>query len=318
MVSRAGQQVVTLEEHFADPAIVERGGGRAGAVSQRLIDLDAGRLAAMDEAGIDRQVISHGPSILQDLEPAEAVPLARQANDRLHQAVRHHPDRYDGLAALPTSEPGAAADELERAVGDLGFKGAVLYGLTRGLFPDDRRFRPIFERAQALDVPIYLHPGAPHPSASVYYQEYRDRFPGLTGAAWGYTIDTAGQALRLILSGLFDELPRLQVILGHLGEGLPFLVDRVDEALNRGANKIAFKETFCRNFHVTTSGNFSTPALLCAVLQLGADRVLFSVDYPFVENAPGVRWMETVPLSAEDRAKILAGNARRLLKLAAA
>jgi 2,3-dihydroxybenzoate decarboxylase len=270
----------------------------------------------MDEAGIDVQVISHGPSLLQDLEPAEAVELARGANERLHAAIQRHPDRYAGLALLPTPDPSRAADELERGVTKLGFRGAMLYGLTRGVFPDDPRFRPIFARAQALDVPIYLHPGAPHPSASVYYQEYRDRFPGLTGAAWGYTIDTAGQALRLILSGLFDELPRLQVILGHLGEGLPFLVDRVDEALNRGANKIAFKETFCRNFHVTTSGNFSTPALLCTVMQIGADRVLFSVDYPFVENGPGVRWMEGVPLSAEDRAKILAGNARRLLKLA--
>jgi predicted TIM-barrel fold metal-dependent hydrolase len=308
--------VVTLEEHFADPAIVARGGGRGGPLAERLVDLDAGRLASMDQDGIDFQVISHGPSVLQDLEPADAIELARGANDRLHQAIQRHPDRFGGLAALPTSEPAAAADELERSVSRLGFSGAVLYGLTRGLFPDDRRFRPIFERAQALDVPMYLHPGAPHPSAAVYYQEYLDRFPGLTGAAWGYTIDTAGQAMRLILSGLFDELPRLQVIVGHLGEGLPFLVDRVDEALNRGANKIAFKDTFCRNFHVTTSGNFSTPALLCTVLQMGADRVLFSVDYPFVENGPGVRWIETVPLSGEDKAKILGGNARRLLKLA--
>jgi 2,3-dihydroxybenzoate decarboxylase len=312
MSEPARPHVVTLEEHFADPAIVARGGGQ---LAERLADLGAGRLAAMDEAGIDFQVISHAPSVLQDLEPAEAVELARGANDRLHAAIQRQPDRFGGLAALPTPEPGAAADELERAVTRLGFRGAALYGLTRGLFPDDRRFRPIFERAQALDVPIYLHPGVPHPSAAVYYEEYRAAFPGLGGAAWGYTIDTAGQALRLILSGLFDELPRLAIVLGHLGEGLPFLVDRVDEALNRGANKIAFKDTFCRNFWLTTSGHFSTPALLCSILQLGVDRVLFSVDYPFVENAPGVRWMETVPLAAEDRAKILGGNARRLLKL---
>jgi 2,3-dihydroxybenzoate decarboxylase len=317
MARQTRAYVVTLEEHFADPAIVARGGGQSGPIAERLADLDASRLASMDQDGIDFQVISHAPSVLQDLEPAEAVQLARGANDRLHAAVQRHPDRFGGLAALPTPEPVAAADELERAVTRLGFRGAVLYGRTRGLFHDDRRFRPIFERAQALDVPIYLHPGPPHPNAAVYYEEYLAAFPGLNGAAWGYTIDTAGQALRLVLSGLFDELPRLQVIVGHLGEALPYLLDRVDEALNRGQNKIAFKDTFCRNFWLTTSGNFSTPALLCAILQMGVDRVLFSVDYPFVENAPGVRWMETVPLSAEDKTKILGGNARRLLKLSA-
>jgi 2,3-dihydroxybenzoate decarboxylase len=306
---------VTLEEHFADPAIAARGGGRGGPLAERLADLDRGRLAGMDDAGIDIQVISHGPSVVQDLEPAEAIELARGANDRLHAAVQHHPARFAGLALLPTPDPAAAADELERAVTRLGFKGAALYGLTRGAFPDDRRFRPIFERAQALDVPIYLHPGAPHANAAVYYEDYRAAFPSLTGAAWGYTIDTAGQALRLILSGLFDDLPRLKIVIGHLGEGLPFLVDRVDEALNRGATKIAFKQTFCRNFWVTTSGNFSTPALLCTILQMGVERVLFSVDYPFVENAVGVRWMESVPIADEDRAKILGGNATRLLKL---
>jgi predicted TIM-barrel fold metal-dependent hydrolase len=316
MASRTRPYVVTLEEHYADPAIVARGGGQGGPLAERLADLDAARLATMDADGIDFQVISHAPSALQEFEPVAAVELARGANDRLHAAVVTHPGRFGGLALLPTPEPAAAADELERAVTRLGFTGAVLYGRTRGLFHDDRRFRPIFERAQALDVPVYLHPGPPHPNATVYYQEYVAAFPGLNGAAWGYTIDTAGQALRLVLSGLFDELPRLQVIVGHLGEALPYLLDRVDEALNRGPNKIAFKETFCRNFHVTTSGNFSTPALLCAILQMGVDRVLFSVDYPFVENGPGVRWMESVPLAAEDKAKILAGNARRLLKLA--
>lgn len=307
--------VVTLEEHFADPAIARRGAVGGGAPDERLTDLDGLRLAAMDEAGIDRQVISHAPSSLQDAEPAEAVELARGANDRLHAAVERHPDRFAGLASLPTPDPAAAVDELERAVTLLGFKGAILHGRTRGLFHDDPRFRPVFARAEALGVPIYLHPGQPHPNAAVYYEDYAARFPALGSAAWGFTIDMAGQALRLVLSGLFDELPRLQVILGHLGEGIPFLLDRVDEALNRGPNKIAFRETFCRHFHLTTSGFFSTPALLCAVMQIGANRVLFSVDYPFVENLPGVRWMETVPLAPEDREKVLGGNARRLLKL---
>ncbi|HEY3111802.1 MAG TPA: amidohydrolase family protein, partial [Chloroflexota bacterium] len=133
--------------------------------------------------------------------------------------------------------------------------------------------------------------------------------------AWGFTIDTASQALRLILSGVFDAYPRLNVVLGHLGESLPFAVDRVDEALNRGSRKIAFRDTFRQRFHVTTSGFFSTPALLCALLQLGVDRILFSVDYPFVENRPAVAWMQTVPLSDEDKEKMFSRNARRLLKM---
>ena len=137
----------------------------------------------------------------------------------------------------------------------------------------------------------------------------------LTSAAWGYTIDTANQAMRLILSGLFDRYPDLKVILGHLGEGLPFLLDRMDEALNRGARPVAFKQTFCDHFYVTTSGFFSTPALLCTILEMGIDRVMFSVDWPFVENAPGMKWMETVPLSEEDRRKMFHANAQKLLKM---
>ena len=321
MALRMKPYVIALEEHYADPSVMAHGpdtGVRAQATLQnRLKDLGAGRLAEMDAAGIDLQVISHSPSPLQQLDPQTAVPLATETNDRLHDAVDRNPERFAAFAALPTTDPRRAADELERTVTRLGFKGAMIHGRTREQFHDDRQFWPIFERAEQLDVPIYLHPGPPHPSmAAAYYADYVEAFPFLNSAAWGYTIDTANQAMRMILSGLFDAYPRLKIILGHMGEGLPFLVDRMDEALTRAGNKsVAFKDTFVRNFYITTSGHFSTPALLCALLELGIERVMFSIDWPFVENKPGMDWMATVPLSAEDKDKMFNGNARRLLKL---
>jgi 2,3-dihydroxybenzoate decarboxylase len=271
----------------------------------------------MDTAGIDVQVISHAPSPVQQVEPELSRRLASSTNDKLHGAVDRNPERFAAFAALPTPDPQAAVAELDRTVTRLGFKGAMIHGQTQGQFHDDKRFWPIFERAQALDVPIYLHPGPPHTGmVEAYYADYLADFPNLNSAAWGYTIDTASHVVRLILSGLFEAYPRLKIILGHMGEGLPFLVDRIDEALSRPGNKpVAFKETFCRNFYVTTSGHFSTPALLCALLELGIDRIMFSVDYPFVENLPGMQWMETVPLSAEDKEKMFNANARQLLKM---
>ncbi len=315
-----GTLVIALEEHYADPEVTAHGAEGASpanvALAPKLNDLGELRLREMDEAGIDVQVISHAPSPLQQLNPETAVELAIATNNRLRDAIGRHAERFAGFAALPTPDPQAAADELERAVTRLGFKGAMVHGRSQGLYHDDRRFWPIYERAQALDVPIYLHPGPPHPGmVEAFYKDYLAEFPWLNSAAWGFTIDTANQATRLILSGVFEAYPRLKVILGHLGEALPFLVDRMDEALNRGTRKVAFKETFCRNFWVTTSGHFSTPALLCSVLELGIDRVLFSVDWPFVDNLPGMRWMETVPLAAEDKDKVFNGNARRLLKM---
>jgi predicted TIM-barrel fold metal-dependent hydrolase len=282
-----------------------------------LNDLGEGRLKEMDSAGIDMQVISHAPSPLQQLQPAEARELAVATNDRLHDAVDRNPERFGAFAALPTPDPAAAADELERTVTRLGFKGAMIHGRSHEDFHDLQKFWPIYERAQYLDVPIYIHPGPPHPAmVQAYYADYLPEFPSLNSAAWGFTIDTANQVLRLLLSGLFDAYPRLKIIVGHMGETIPFLVDRIEEAINRPGNRsIRLKETFCNNFYITTSGHFSTPALLCAMLEMGIDHILFSVDYPYVENAPGMRWMETVPLSAEDKEKMFNGNARRLLRI---
>lgn len=292
--------------------------GPDGALVAKLNDLGELRLREMDSAGIDLQVISHAPSPLQQLEPAEARQVAVQANDRLHDAVDRNPERFAAFAGLPTTDPHAAADELERTVTRLGFKGAMIHGRSRGEeFHDLKKFWPIYERAQYLDVPIYIHPGPPHPGmAQAYYADYVADFPALSNAAWGFTIDTANQVVRMILSGLFEEFPNLKIIIGHMGESLPFLVDRIDEALQRPGNKpVRFKDTFLEHFWITTSGHFSTPALLCAILQMGIDRVLFSVDWPFIDNAPGIKWMQTVPLSADDKDKMFNRNARNLLKL---
>jgi predicted TIM-barrel fold metal-dependent hydrolase len=166
-------------------------------------------------------------------------------------------------------------------------------------------------------VPLYLHPSIPHPAViEAYYKDYVEKFPTLLRAAWGFTVETATQGIRLILSGVFDQYPRLKIILGHLGEGLPFYVWRINMGLVRdGAEPDWFRDAFCEHFYITTSGFFSDPALLCSVMEMGVDRILFSVDYPFVENRPGTAWVDQIPFAAEDKAKIMSGNAKRLLKL---
>jgi predicted TIM-barrel fold metal-dependent hydrolase len=313
-------QVIALEEHYIDPEVKPHITGRdrtGGAVAARLDDVGQGRIADMDAAGIDIQVLSHGAPSVQRLDAELAVRLARGANDRLADTVRAHPDRFAAFAMLPTADPKAAADELERAVTRLGFKGAMVHGLTGSLFLDDKRFWPIFERAQALDVPLYLHPAIPHPAVvEAYYKDYVEKYPNLLRAAWGFTVETATQGIRMVLSDVFDTYPRLKIILGHLGEGLPFLLWRINMALVRdGAGPTWFRDNFCEHFWITTSGFFSDPALLCCVQEMGVDRILFSVDYPFVENAPGTEWVHRIPLCAEDKAKILNGNVKRLLKM---
>ncbi len=316
----SGQPVIAVEEHYWDAELassfppVRRG---SEALATRLRDIGAGRIRAMDEAGIDVQVLSHGSPSTQLLPADVAVPLSRGVNDRLHRAVADFPARLAAFAALPTADPPAAAAELERAVSRLGFKGAMIHGLANGSFLDDRRFWPIFERAEQLNVPIYLHPSVPHPAVvDAYYKEYVDDFPTVIRAAWGFTVETATHALRLVLGGVFDAYPDLKIILGHLGETLPFLIWRIDEALARpGQKTIRFREIFANGFYITTSGFFSTPALACCIEELGADRILFAVDYPYMENAAGTTWLRQTPISDAERARIAGANAERLLGL---
>lgn len=313
--------IIALEEHYYDAELAsyfDTGDNiRAPGIRERLDDVDELRISEMDEAGIDVQVLSHGAPATQRLDAETGVRLAREVNDRLYDTVQTRPDRLAGFACLPTADPKAAADELERTVTKLGFKGAMVHGLCNGVFFDDKRFWPIFERARALDVPLYVHPASPHPGVvEIYYKDYVKEFPSILSAGWGFTVETATQGLRLVLSGVCDAYPGIKIILGHLGEGLPFSLWRIDQAMSRFGNRAnSFRDTFCEHFWITTSGNFSNPALLCCVMELGVDRILFSVDYPFVDNQPGVDWMKGIPLCAEDREKIYNGNARRLLKM---
>src|SRR5499427_3383174 len=251
--------VIALEEHYWDKELaalfVGAEGVRDPEMLRRLYDLGELRLREMDEAGIDVQVLSHGAPSAQKLTGADAVDLTRRVNDRLRAVVAANPTRFAAFAALPTSDPKAAADELERTT-ELGFKGAMIHGLTSGVFLDDKRFWPIFERAQALDVPLYLHPSVPLPAVmDAYYKEYAKQYPSLLRAAWGFTIETATQGLRLVLSGVFDAYPRLKIILGHMGEGLPFYLWRISMGLARdGRGGKSFRDVFCEHFYITTSG----------------------------------------------------------------
>ena len=320
MALKDGTRVIAIEEHYFDPELAALFTGRdvrtPPPLRARLEDLGAGRIAEMDAAGIDLQVLSHGAPALQKLEGETALRMARLVNDRLHETVRGNPERFQAFAALPTADPAAAAEELERCVDRLGFKGAMVHGLTGGAaFLDEKRFWPIFERAAALGVPLYIHPSIPNEAVvQAYYRDYIDEFPGLLTAGWGFTVETATAGIRIVLSGVLDEWPELRIVLGHLGEGLPFLLVRIDEALSRTRSRLAsFRDAFCEHFYVTTSGNFSDTALLCCVMEMGADRIVFSVDHPFASNAAGAAWMERAPVSAADRRKILHGNAERLL-----
>jgi 2,3-dihydroxybenzoate decarboxylase len=314
------QRVIAIEEHYYDPEVVSYFQGidarTGGMVRETLEDVGAGRIKSMDAAGIDVQILSHGAPSTQKMDAETGVRVAKAANDRLYQICQTYPDRFAGFAALPTADPKASADELERTVNHFGFKGAMIHGLTGGnAFFDDKRFWPIYERAQALNVPLYIHPASPHSAViDAYLKDYAERYPGIVNAGWGFTMETATAGIRIVLSGVLDQYPDVKIILGHLGETLPFLMWRIDLALNRPGNDgIAFRDLFCSHFYITTSGFFSDPALWCCIQEMGADRILFAIDYPFVPNEPGPQWMERLMLNAEDKAKILHGNAERLL-----
>jgi 2,3-dihydroxybenzoate decarboxylase len=309
-------RIIALEEHFWTPALIalRRTVDQVNPKSvERLGDLGALRLREMDAAGIDMQVLSEAEPGAQNLAPDLAVSLARASNDLLADTVKRHPDRFAGFATLPTPDPAAAAKELERSVRELSFCGAMVHGSTNGHFLDERRFWPIFESAAALDVPIYLHPCTPQPAVfDAYYKDY----PQLGRAALGFGVEMAVQSARLIVSGVFDAFPKLQIILGHLGEALPFLLWRTNDTLARRSKlKRSFREYFVDHFHITTSGNFSQPALQCAIAELGIARILFAVDWPFQPNGTAVDFIKDATLNPDEREQIFGANARRLLRI---
>ncbi|MBR1297371.1 amidohydrolase family protein [Bradyrhizobium sp. AUGA SZCCT0042] len=309
--------IIALEEHYIDAEVQAALGAPSTPLDEKLADFASARLQDMDRAGITMQVLSHAPPGLQRIDSGNAVALAVRANDRLRQIVANAPTRFAGFASLPTSDPASAADELERAVTKLHFKGAMIHGMIDAVdFMDDRKYWPIFERAQALDVPIYIHPAEPHPDViRRYFGTYAKTHPMFVRAAWGFTFETGTHAMRLVLSGVFDVYPRLKIILGHFGEAIPFLMARIDEALSRDTPMKNFRDVFSSHFYVTTSGFFSDPALLCCLQEMGTDRILFSVDWPYASNTAGTQWLGGVPLPKEDREKIAFKNAQRLLRI---
>jgi hypothetical protein len=319
-------RTISLEDHFWTPAIAQAIGAlrnpdtdAGGPLAANLLDLGERRLAAMDANGIDLQVISHTTPGVQHLDPEQAIPLARQANDALAQAVAEHPDRFAGFATLPTSDPAAAADELERAVTELGLLGAMINGHTNGRFLDDAAFDVLHARAVRLGVPLYLHPAEPVPAVrDAYYQGFNEATGWfLSAAGFGWHAETAIHVLRMVLGGVFERHPELSLVVGHMGEMLPFMLQRVDDNLPPKVTGLELlpSEYVLRNVHITSSGLFSIPPLQCALMVFGVERVLFSVDWPYAPNEDGRRLLDTAPLSPGDMALFAHGNAERLLGL---
>jgi predicted TIM-barrel fold metal-dependent hydrolase len=323
-------KTIAIEEHFITPMYREKVGGnefrtfyltsRGEQIGHDIVeqnsDLGAKRLAYMDAAGVDVQVLSFGSPGPQAFGADIAIPMARDANDRLSETVKKHPHRFAGFAALPTADPEASAAELERAVMKLGMKGAMIHGHTRGSFLDERKYWVIFERAQALDVPIYLHPTLPHPDAvKAYFEGYEE----LARAGWGFAIDTSSHFLRIVFAGVFDAYPRLKIILGHLGEGLPFAMHRLDDHTARSAARRGLQrrpiEYLRDNLLVTTSGNWYEPAFHCTLAALGADNILFAIDWPYEPNTAGMAFLKKLSISEHDKEKIAHRNAERILRM---
>ncbi len=326
-----GMRIITLEEHYrsklVDAALPQAGNFFSAMNANeemakrlpKLSDLGKQRIADMDEAGIDLQVLSHTVPSPELLEQARAVPLARRVNDEMAEAVRRYPKRFAAFATLPVADPAASAEELERTVKQLGFKGAMINGIPQGRFLDDPFFTPIFERAEVLDVPLYLHPAPPPEAVRKAY--FSGLEPGLghmlSIAGWGWHAEQGLHTIRLIATGMFDRFPKLQIIIGHMGEMIPFFLARIDAVVTPAAKdlKKSVADYFHSNVHITTSGIFTAPPLYLALEVVGADRILFSVDYPYSSNETGRAFLDKLSLSPADFEKITHGNAERLLKL---
>lgn len=319
---------IALEEHFAIDdtlAMSERYAVDDSwtTLRARLLDFDGPRLAEMDAHGVAFAVLSlNAPGIQAIHDAGRAIDTARRANDALAEAVAGRPDRFAGFAALPMQDPEAASAELTRAVTELGFKGALVNGFSQVgrpdavVYYDDPRYRPFWETVETLGMPFYLHPRDPLPEREPIY----DGHPWLLGPVWAFAVETGIHALRLMASGLFDRHPGLQIILGHLGEGLPYNIPRADHRLAKSSRGITAKRTMSEylrsNFHLTTSGHFHTPTLAAAMTAVGGERVMFSIDYPFENTVDAARWFDGLELPDTDKLKLGRANAVTLLKLA--
>lgn len=327
-------RTIALEEHYATPEFIDINRKRYetqvqnahpylanfAELNNKLSDVGERRIANMDAAGIDVQVLSLTSPGTEQMEPVDAVNFARVSNDIVAGAVERFPSRLSAFAALPTSIPDKAADELERTVKEFGFKGALINGHIRGRYLDDRFFWPILERAESINVPLYLHPTLPPESVVDLY--YSGNFqPGVTSrlsaGAWGWHIETATHILRLILSGAFDQYPKLQLIIGHLGEALPFMQNRLERYLPlqiTGLNR-PIGDYLRENIYYTISGFNFVPVFLNLLLQVGVDRIMFSTDYPYASMEEARAFLEHLLVSPADKERIAHGNAERLLRL---
>jgi predicted TIM-barrel fold metal-dependent hydrolase len=325
---------IALEEHFstelnnkywnAKGEETRNGREYAQDVERRLLDPTA-CLREMDRAGIEMCIMSlTSPGVQSVADPEKALELARSANDYAAEFIKQHPDRFSAFAAVPLQDPSAAADELERAVSTLGLKGALINGYSNigpnedVQYLDEDAVRPFWDRVAKLNVPVSLHPREPLPSQMRSIQGY----PELVGSAWAFTYETSSHALRLILSGLFDDYPNLQVILGHLGEGIPYLLPRMQHRLDeqregeKGSKaKRRASYYFAQNFYITTSGHFHTAPFLQALEQVGRDRILFSVDYPYEQMDVAGRWFDEMQIDRKLKEAIGRENASKLFNL---
>lgn len=325
-------QIITLEEHVTFPELTNLipkeilanqsvdQSAKLEKLAPKLADVNGERLTSMNESGISLQILSVAGAGADLLNAEDGPAFAKQYNDILAQKVAGNPDRFAAFAHLPMTNPGAAADELERTVKTYYFKGALINGMTQGLFLDHEMFTPLLQRAEYLDVPIYLHPGLP-PKAVVdaYYSGLPDGGGTvLSVAGWGWHSETAIHILRLIISGTMDRYPKLKFIIGHMGEMLPMMMARCDDRFGvkqAGINERSISQTLKEQVYITTSGVFTLPPLMVALETFGIDNILFSVDYPFSKNEDGVEFLKSIPLPEDQIEKIAYLNAEKLLKL---
>jgi len=284
-----------------------------------LLDLEGERLRVMDENHVDMHVLSLTAPGVQMFKTDDAVALARRANDRLADVVRRHPTRFAGLASFAPQDPKRAAREIERARNDLKLNGLVVNSHTNDEYYDDEKFWDIFEAAEATDAPLYIHPRAPARGLADPCRQYN-----MDAALWGYGIEVGTHVMRLILSGLFDRFPKLKIVIGHMGEGIPFWLWRIDfmYTVRAGGSGKAPKlrlppsEYFKRNFAITTSGQENPLALRYSIDMLGVENVMWAIDYPYQPTAPAVAFMDNAPLSDDERAKVYGQNAERIFHIA--
>ena len=313
---------IALEEHFVIPETLKASYGAAGSpqFQLQLEDIGEGRMAEMDRGGVELCILSLvGPGIQAISAIPQASDIARRANDHLAGEIAKYPARFRGFAALPMQDPAAAAKELTRCIRELKFSGALVNGFSQVNEPESvvyydlPAYRDFWATVEELNVPFYLHPRSPLPKTQPAYQGN----DWLTGSIWGFTAEASVHSLRLMGSGLFDEYPKLKIILGHLGEGLPCNIWRIDNRIARTLAarpkaKAPMGQYLRENFYITTSGNFRTQTLTEVMLEVGADRILYSVDYPFEDMGVAAQWFDHAGIGESDRSKIGRGNASQL------